>query len=298
MRLGELCRLTPQSFLDASRTLEESRYVVLGAPMDLTGTYRRGSRFAPTAIRRASLHIESYSLRSGLDGEDVPLCDLGDLRGGGGVEEWLRRVEDATREVSDSGRVPILLGGEHTITLGAVRAVPEAAILDFDAHLDLRDEFLGRRISHATFLRRILEEDRDRGVFILGARALSKEEKDYAEGKGIRYLTPGEIRERGARGTAEAVLEALPGEAPLYVTVDMDVLDPSQAPAVCNPAPEGLTVTEILDVLYALCRGRRVVGLDLCEVTPYYDSGLTSIQAAKVLLEAVLAVEGGGRRRN
>lgn len=297
MRLRELCRPTPQSFLDASRTLEESRYVVLGAPMDLTGTYRRGSRFAPTAIRRASLYIESYSLRTGLDGEEVPLCDLGDLRGGGDIKEWLRQVEAATREASRSEKVPILLGGEHTLTLGAARAIQEATILDFDAHLDLRGEFLGRKISHATFLRRIVEEDRGRGVFILGARAFSKEEKDYAEGEGVRYLTSKEIRERGVRRTVETVLEVLPGEAPLYITIDMDALDPSQAPAVCNPAPEGLTVTELLNILYVLCSERRVVGLDLCEVTPYYDSGLTSIQAAKILLEAVLAVEWGRRRR-
>ena len=296
MKFRELFRPTPQSFLDVSRTLEESRYMVLGAPMDLTGTYRRGSRFAPTAIRRASLYMESYSLRSDLDAREVPICDVGDLRGGDDVEEWVSRIGAVIREGSKSGRVPIMLGGEHTVTLGAARAVGEAAIVDFDAHLDLRDEFLGRRTSHTTFLHRLVEEREGRRVIILGARALSEEEMGYAQEKGIRYFTAREMRARGARGTLETVLESVPEGTPIYITVDMDVLDPSEAPAVCNPAPEGVGVTELLDILHGLCTRRRVLGLDLCEVTPYYDSGLTSIQAAKVVLEAILALERGRRR--
>ena len=291
MRLKELCKPTLQSFFDVSRTLEESRYVVLGAPMDLTGTYRRGSRFAPTAIRRASLYMESYSLRSELDGEEVPICDVGDIRGSDDIEEWLSRIEDLTHEISSSSRVPIILGGEHTITLGAARAMVEEFIVDLDAHLDLRDEFLGLRISHATFLRRVVEERGGESVIVLGARALSKVEMKCAEEEGVRYLTARQIREFGARGTLEKILEFIPEGKPIYVTVDMDVLDPSEAPAVCNPAPDGVGITDLLDILHGLCSRRRVLGLDLCEVTPYYDSGLTSIQAAKVLLEAVLAIE-------
>ncbi|MFB0543336.1 MAG: arginase family protein, partial [Candidatus Bathyarchaeia archaeon] len=253
MKLRELFRPTPQGFLDVSRALEGSRYVILGAPMDLTGTYRRGSRFAPTAIRRASLYLESYSLRSDLDAGEAPFCDLGDLRGGDDVEEWVGRIEVVVREGSRSGRVPIMLGGEHTITLGAARAFEEAAIVDFDAHLDLRDEFLGRRFSHTTFLHRVVEEREDRRIIILGARALSEEEMDYALEKEIRYLTAGEMRARGVRGTLETALEFVPEEVPIYITIDMDVLDPSEAPAVCNPAPEGIGVTELLDILHGLC---------------------------------------------
>ena len=286
---------TPQTFLDVSRTPEEARYLVFGAPMDLTGTYRRGSRFAPIAIRRASQYMESYSPRSDLDGDEVPICDLGDLLGGEDVEEWMDQIEALLREVSGSKKVPIMLGGEHTITLGAARAFKEAAIVSFDAHLDLRDEFLERRVSHATFLRRA-DEEREKGtVLILGARALSREEISYAGEREIRYIAMKEIREHGVRETLEKVLGFIPEGTRLYLTVDMDVLDPSEAPAVCNPAPEGVSMTDLLDLLHGLCVRRRVLGLDLCEVTPYYDSGLTSIQAAKVLLEAILALDAGRR---
>ena len=286
---------TPQTFLDVSRTLEEARYLVFGAPMDLTGTYRRGSRFAPTAIRRASQYIESYSLRSDLDGDEVPICDVGDLSGDEDAEEWVEQIEGMIRKISEFNGVPIMLGGEHTVTLGAARAFKEAAIVSFDAHLDLRDEFLERRVSHATFLRRA-DEEREKGtVLILGARALSREEMNYAGEREIRYITMKEIREQGVRETLEKVLGFIPEGTPLYLTVDMDVLDPSEAPAVCNPAPEGISVTDLLDLLHGLCIRRRVLGLDLCEVTPYYDSGLTSIQAAKVLLEAILALDAGRR---
>jgi len=284
-------KLAPQTFLDVSRTLAESRYVVFGAPMDLTGTYRRGSRFAPTTIRRASQYMESYSLRSKLEGDEAPICDLGDLKGSDEVEEWIEEIEALLREVSQLQRVPIMLGGEHTITLGAARAFEKAAIISFDAHLDLRDEFLGRRISHATFLQRVKEERKNRAIIVLGVRALSKEEMSYAEGERIGYLTSREIIEENITETLKKVSELVPEGYPLYLTVDMDVLDPSEAPAVCNPAPEGISVTALLDLLHGLCFRSRVLGLDLCEVTPYYDSGLTSIQAAKVLLEAILAVE-------
>jgi agmatinase len=286
-------RSAPQTFLDVSRTLEESRYVILGAPMDLTGTYRRGSRFAPAAIRRASRYMESYSLRSDLDGEEVPICDAGDLKGGDEVEEWVDQIEALLCEVSASKKVSIILGGEHTITLGAARAFKEAVIVSLDAHLDLRDEFLGRRVSHATFLRRISEEKVDRITLILGARALSREEMIYAREREIRYITMKEIREQGVRETLEKVLGCIPEGKSLYLTLDMDVLDPSEAPAVCNPAPEGIGITDLLELLHGLCVRRRVLGLDLCEVTPYYDSGLTSIQAAKVLLELILSLERG-----
>ena len=285
----------PQTFLDVSRTLTESRYVIFGAPMDLTGTYRRGSRFAPTTIRRASQYMESYSLRSKLEGDEAPICDLGNLRDSDKVEEWIEYIEALIREVSQLQSVPIMLGGEHTITLGAARAFEEATIVSFDAHLDLRDEFLGRRISHATFLRRVKEEKKDGTIIVLGVRALSKEEMSYAEEEKIGYLTSREIIEQSITETLKKVSGLVPEGYPLYLSVDMDVLDPSEAPAVCNPAPEGISVTALLDLLHGLCFRNRVLGLDLCEVTPYYDSGLTSIQAAKVLLEAILAVERSRR---
>lgn len=186
-----------------------------------------------------------------------------------------------------------MMGGEHTVTLGALRASEQVAIVDFDAHFDLRNEFLGTMLSHATFLRRSLDE-RKRPTIVLGARAVSKEELAYA--REIDYMTARQISKNKSEENLEAVLNLLPKEMPVYITVDMDALDPSEAPAVCNPAPEGISFSKALDILQGICVRRTILGIDLCEVTPYYDSGLTSIQAAKLLLELILASHKGRTR--
>jgi len=293
MSIRELCRSRPETFLDTTQTLDDSEFVIFGAPMDLTGSYRRGSRFAPGAIRRASRYMESYSLRLNADGEDLPMCDVGDLQTANEAYEWLNQINTVVTEITQSGKTPIMIGGEHTVALGAIRAFAKIAVVDFDAHLDLRNELSGLRLSHATFLRRSLEE-KNRTIVVLGARALSKEELAYAQE--LTYITAKEISEDETEESINAALRLLPEEMPIYITVDMDVLDPSEAPAVCNPAPEGLRFSRTLDILQSICLKRRVVGVDLCEVTPFYDSGLTSIQAAQLLLETVLAIHKSGFR--
>lgn len=291
----EMFNPTPQPFLDTSTTFEEARYIIFGAPLDRTATHRSGMRFAPTAIRQASLQLETYSLRTGLDGGDIAVADVGDVKGLGAVEASLEEIEAAVRRIRGEGKAPVMLGGEHTVTLGAMRALKPDLVVALDAHLDMRDRLFGLTLSHATFMRRGLEELRHRLV-PLGCRALSREEREFAAANADRVTTvPADELLRGGVGPGvEAVRRALAEASTVYLTIDMDVLDPSSAPAVGNPSPEGISVTTLLDLIEG-CVDTRFVGFDLTEVTPHYDSGLTATQAAYIVLETIYRLESARR---
>jgi agmatinase len=281
-------RPTPQPFLEVSTPYEEAEYVIFGAPIDETASHRRGARFAPQAIRRESIHLETYSSRTGLFFEDLRVADVGDVEASN-LEEALNRIEGVVKRIAGDGKMPMMIGGEHTATLSALRALRPQLVISLDAHLDLRDRLLGFTLSHGTFMRRALEE-LDHRLVVVGCRALSREELQYAEGLSdrVRLIRAGEELDEGL-GMISEWLEASPR---VYVTIDLDVLDPSEAPAVANPAPEGLSVGRLLDLLQSFV-DHRIVGLDVMEVSPYYDSGGASLLAAYVILELLCLFERG-----
>lgn len=273
-------------------SLERACFVVVGVPFDSTSTYRSGAKFAPRVIREASLNIERYSIRSGSDLGAVKIHDLGDLHISGNVGETLTRLEEVVRDLLRNEKTLALIGGEHTLTLGATRGIGggDLGLVCLDAHLDLRDQCLGLSISHATHMRRLYEEVQPDVIVQIGTRAFSKEEWEYAESAGIQSFTAMEIQEKGVQKITETIGKALEGVKRTYFTVDMDVVDPAFAPAVQNPEPEGLSTKIFLDLILGLCDDR-VVGFDVVEVTPFYDSGTTSILAAKTLFEILCKVE-------
>lgn len=274
---------------------EKAEYVVLGVPFDATSTYRTGSRFGPNAIRGASTNLETYSLRTGLDLETLKICDIGDLNVMGNVEETLDRLKLVIKEIVDAKKFPIILGGEHTCTLGVVKALgEEVSILSFDAHMDLRDEYLGNKLSHATHMRRIAELTKTTEIVEVGVRAFCEEELNFADKRGIRYFTPRALLGLGLKKAARKIRNALDDAKNIYLSVDMDVVDPSYAPAVCNPVPEGISPSLLIDFLQEICDDR-VVGLDLTEVSPHYDMGQTAIQAAHIMCEVLCLVEAKRR---
>ena len=170
---------------------------------------------------------------------DLKIHDLGDLHVAGDVELTLGRLALVAHDLFEDKKVPVFLGGEHTITLGVMRSLDEdVAVVSFDAHLDLRDDYLGLSVSHATFMRRINEDVKPAKILEIGTRAVGREELDYAKESGIDYLTAQQIREEGVKNMAEAIHEILVGYEKIYITIDMDVLDPAFAPAVQNPEPE------------------------------------------------------------
>lgn len=278
-------------FTGCQQAFEAAKYAVLGVPFDVTSTYRSGAKFAPLAIREASLNIEGYSFRSDVDIEELRIHDLGDLHVAGDVELTLGRLALVAKDLFDDEKVPVFIGGEHTITLGVLRSVDEdVAVVSFDAHLDLRDNYLGLAVSHTTFMRRVKEDIKPSKILEIGTRAVCKEELEYAKNSGIEFLTAHQIRKDGIKNTVEAIEDALKGYKKIYVTIDMDVLDPAFAPAVPNPEPEGLDTATLLDLLEVVC-DRRVVGFDLVEVAPHYDQGVTVAVAAKTIFEVLCCLE-------
>lgn len=279
------------SFSGFSKPLEEARYVIVGVPFDHTSTYRAGSRFAPRAIREASLNIETFSLRTGIDIEHVSMYDAGDLHIVDDAAETLRRLSLVTKDILAAQKMPVSMGGEHTITLGTVRSLPKSVgIVSLDAHGDLRDEYGGGKLSHATVLRRISEIVGTDGVFVCGVRALCKEEVEFIQKEKIQHLTPWELREIGISKAVQRIAEFSRKFAHMYLTIDADVLDPAFAPGVANPEFDGITPSELIEVATAVAGGR-MIGFDLVEVCPNYDTGATAAAAARVMFEVIAQAE-------
>ncbi|MGB9713636.1 MAG: agmatinase [Candidatus Bathyarchaeales archaeon] len=275
-------------FSGFQKPFEKADYIVLGVPFDATSTYRTGARFGPNAIREASLNIETYSFRAGFDVEDLQLHDLGDLHVSADAAETVKRLGLVVKEILEAGKTPIVIGGEHTITFGAIKGLgnkaKKTAVVSFDAHLDLRDEFMGLKLSHTTFMRRINEEAKPAKIMQVGTRAVCKEELRYAEKTGIKFFTTQQIKKEGNEQIVKLLKKELAGIESIYLSIDMDVLDPAYAPAAQNPEPDGLDNHTLLDILCALC-DNRVVGFDVVEVAPNYDQGVSAIQAAKIIFE-------------
>lgn len=271
-------------------SIEEAKYVVLGVPLDITSTFRSGSRFAPEAVREASLNIETYDLRTNMDLEDFSIHDLGNLHVNPRIETSLDRLHKVAEELIEDGKIPIFIGGEHTITLGTTRGSgSDVATIVFDAHLDLRNEYLDQKVSHATFLRRVSEEINSENILGLGARAVCKEELEYAKKENIDFFTTQQIL-REKEKIDDRLSEFLDDKKRIYLSIDMDVLDPSFAPAVQNPEPNGLSYRCLLDILQGIC-DQRMVAFDLVEITPSYDHGITAILAAKIIFEIICQIE-------
>ena len=278
------------TFCGIEGKIETAKYLLLGVPLDITSTYRPGSRFGPAAIREASWNLETYCIRTGLDVEDCDLYDLGDLNVLGDLKTTLQRLKQVMGETIANKMIPITLGGEHTITYSCVEAFQEIAVLSFDAHMDLRDEYLGLKFSHATFMRRVCESLGSERVVEVGVRAFSEEELDYANKNNLHYITSRDIKRKNPEMIAKEVKAALSPFQQIYLTIDLDVLDPSFAPAVGNPVPEGLSPYNLLNILQSLC-DHKIVGFDIVELSPQYDRGITAIQAAHIIFNVLSFLE-------
>ncbi|WP_317407317.1 agmatinase [Fournierella massiliensis] len=262
--------------------------MLFGAPFDSTTSYRPGTRFGSAAIRHESYGIESYSPYQNKDLEDANVIDLGDLElCFGDVNKALDRIEERTRHVLHASKRPFMLGGEHLVTLGAFRAVaamyPDVHIIHFDAHADLRDDYLGAKLSHACVLRRCWELVGDGRIHQFGIRSGDREE--FAWGR-----THVSTRRFDFEGLEET-LNQLEGK-PVYFTVDLDVMDPSIFPGTGTPEPGGVTFDALRQAVTLVCSRAKVVGCDVNELSPHYDqSGVSTIVACKIVREMLLALQ-------
>jgi len=277
-------------FTGISSPYDKSHFVFFGVPYDKTSTYKAGSRFAPGSLRDVSANMELYSVRSDVDLERVAVHDWGDVDIVEDLGQTLDRVKSVCSELVESKKIPIMVGGEHSITKAAADALPEdTGVVSFDAHLDLRDEFLGEKLSHATFMRRVSEQLGPDHIMEVGIRAFSKPELDFTRKSGVKMITPQDVRSAGVSKTAQRIRGFLSGFTHSYVTVDIDVLDPAFAPGVGNPEPDGLSTDELLTLVGASME-KNTVGFDLVEVSPQLDTGQTAAVGVKVIFEAVAAL--------
>ena len=274
-----------QGFIGCGASFQEARAVFFGAPFDSTTSFRPGTRFGPAAMRAESFGIETYSPYQERDLEDYSVFDAGDLDlPFGNAAKTLSAIEEAAAEVLAANKIPVLLGGEHLVTLGAVRAAakryPGLRLIHFDAHADLRADYMGEALSHASVIRRCHDILGDGRIYQFGIRSGSREEMRWSD-------THTRMEKFRADTINEAVKEI--GEAPLYITLDLDVVDPAEFPGTGTPEAGGLRFTELLAALLSL-RGLNVKAFDICELSPHYDhSGASTALACKVLREMLLA---------
>lgn len=276
----------PLRFLRADAPFEAARVVLLGCPFDATASFRKGARLGPDAIRRASDVLEAYSPRLNRDLADAALRDMGDADcSSGDVEAVLAAIQAKASGMFRSGKRPIFLGGEHLVSLPLVRAAleffPGLAVLQWDAHADLREAYLGERLSHACVMRRILELEGVGPLRQFGVRSGTRAE--------FEWMRANETARPLAPRSLEAALAEIGGR-PAYLTIDVDVLDPGEMPGTGTPEPGGLRFGELEACLSVLNEsGARVVGADLVELAPEWDaSGASAVAAAKIARELAL----------
>lgn len=272
------------TFIGCEEEYEDSKLVIFGAPFDSTTSYRPGTRFASAAIRNESYGIETYSPYQDKDLLDYSVFDGGDLElPFGNPERALAMIEEFSLNLLKDKKLPIMLGGEHLVTLGMVRSTvlmhPNLHILHFDAHADLRDDYLGVTLSHATVMRRCYDLVGDKKIFQFGIRSGDREEFTWAK----EHVTTCKFN----FDTLEDVLEELK-DVPVYITVDLDVLDPSVFPGTGTPEAGGVTFMELFGALKKATK-LNVVAFDMNELSPVYDqSGASTALACKLLREILL----------
>jgi agmatinase len=274
--------------MDCSSTYEHAQIVIFGAPFDGTVSFRPGSRFGPQAMRQDSIGLEAYSPYQDREIDTSVILDIGDLDlPMGDKDQALWMIREMFARIASDGKFPLMLGGEHLVTLGAIEAMaaqyPDLCIVHLDAHTDLREDYLGVERSHATVMRRIWDIVGDGRIYQMGIRSGTREEFSFAR-EGHTTLFPFCVNH------FQAVRDAL-GDRPVFLTVDLDVLDPSVFPGTGTPEPGGCDFISVMQFL-TNAAGLNLVGADLVELAPHYDpSGVSTAVALKLLRELVIAYQ-------
>ncbi len=276
-----------ETFIGCDSDYNDAELVIFGAPFDSTTSYRPGTRFGPSAIRHESFGLETYSPYQDKDLEDHAIMDSGDLElCFGSSEQALKDIQGRAEQILQDGKIPLLLGGEHLVTLGSVRAAvqkyPDLHIIHFDAHTDLREDYLGAKLSHACVIRRCHDILGDGRIHQFGIRSGERAEWKFARA-GHTDLHPFNLN--GLEETVKALQDA-----PIYFTIDLDVLDPSCFPGTGTPEAGGVDFMQLLEAIRTVCSGN-VVAADVNELCPILDqTGASTAIAGKVVRELMLAI--------
>ena len=278
-----------ETFLGCDAAYQDAAVVLYGAPFDSTTSFRPGARFGSRAMRQESYGLETYSPYQGQDLTDCAVFDSGDLElPFGDPAEPLRLIRERTETILRDGKIPFLLGGEHLVTLGAVEAAfakhPDLHIIHFDAHADLRADYLGVRLSHACVMRRCFEILGDGRISQFGIRSGDRSEFEWSRGRGHVHTQLFDFT-----GLSH-ILDTL-GESPVYLTVDLDVLDPSIFPGTGTPEAGGVSFLDLLDAVFLVLSQANVVACDVTELAPNLDlSGVSTAVACKLVREMLIAL--------
>lgn len=275
-----------ETFIGCESEYIDANIVIFGAPFDSTTSFRPGTRFASKAIRNDSFSIETYSPYQDKDLTDISVFDGGDLElSFGNPKKALKQIEDYTAQIISDDKIPVMIGGEHLVSLGAIKAVSEKyknlKIIHFDAHTDLRQDYLGEELSHATVMRRVWELVGDNNIFQFGIRSGEKEEFEWAKS----HIFTNKFNFEGL----SEVIKSIDGN-PVYFSIDLDILDPSIFPGTGTPDAGGVTFKELLNACFEVSK-LNIVGLDINELSPIYDqTGASTAVATKLLRELLLSI--------
>ncbi len=272
----------PNYFADAESSFDEAKFVIFGVPYDKTSSFRFGASKAPAEMRLAGWNFETFNLKTGFDLKDAKFHDYGDLDvNNDKPQEMIRKVKEFTSKILSKNKIPIALGGEHSITPGVIQAFPkDISVVSLDAHIDFRQIYEKESYNHACAIRRISDHIGIKNIAVLGIRSAEKEEFEEAKKLGLFFIDAFEINKTGIKKSLDKTKAYLKNKK-IYLTLDIDVIDPAFAPGTSTPEPFGLTPIDIIECID--CFSPNIVGFDVVEVCPTYDMGQTALLATKIV---------------
>lgn len=289
-----LYSLPPYNFLglDGEHSdFGKAKFVVIPVPYDSTASYRAGARNGPKAIISASRNVELFDLELKREPYEVGVATLDEIEPARGDSSLtVQRIKEVVSEVVEKGKIPVIIGGEHTVSLGAIGAFGEdTVVVSLDAHADLREEYEGCKISHACVMRRAVEQKK--GLLEIGIRSLSGDEFRFAGENKIPIYYMRDIREKGLDAVLKDVEKKLRGKK-VYLSIDIDAIDPGEAPGTGTPEPGGLHYDEVVQIVSKVCSAGKVVGFDVVEVAPTGTDNVTEFLAAKLIYKIIGYLSG------
>jgi len=272
----------PNYFADAETNYKDADYVIVGFPYDKTSSFRPGAQHGPKEIRKASWNFETFDLRTKKDLKDIKVHDYGDIDVTDlSPTEMIQKVKEISSKILKDNKIPVFIGGEHSITPGVIQAYQkDIAVISLDAHIDYREEYENEKFNHACAIKRISDHIPMHNIAVLGIRSAEKKEYENAIKHQLFHIDAFTIRKKGLSNVLDETKKHI-GNKQIYLTLDIDVIDPAYAPATSTPEPFGLMPDEIVECIEYF--SNKIVGFDLVEVCPPYGNGQTALLAAKII---------------
>ena len=279
----------PDYFADAESSFDDASFILFGVPFEKTSSFRHGADKAPHEVRQASWNFERYDLRTGINFEEILVHDYGDLDVQNLTsKEVFETTKTFTSTLLAKQKIPIAIGGDHSITPGSIAAFPkDIAVISLDAHVDFRQKYKNDIYNHACVIRRVADHIPLQNIALLGIRSAEKEEYEQAQEQGLFFRDAFTINKIGIGKSIQQTKTHLK-EKQIYLTLDIDVLDPAYAPGTSTPEPFGLTPRDVLEIIEAF--SPQLIGCDITEICPPYDHGQTAVLAAKLIQTCISGI--------